>query len=95
YTTDPDLVKQGANTNRILDEELERLAQDMVKRDPEDREGYKAGFVDFITRWNELLPDIPLYSNIYHDFYNDRIQNYQRTDLARITDTILYAYVTE
>ncbi len=95
YTSDPELVKQGSNRNRIFDEELERLSKDMVKKDPDDKEGFKAGFVDFIARWNELLPDIPLYSNIYYDFYSDRIHNYQRTDLVRITDTILYAYVTE
>lgn len=95
YTTDPDLLRQGANVNFIIDEELENLAISMVKRDPEDREGFKEAFVDFIDRWNQLLPDLPLYSNIYHDFYNDKIKNYQRTDLARITETILYAYVTE
>ncbi len=95
YTSDPELVKQGSNRNRIFDEELEKLSKDMVKKDPDDKEGFKAGFVDFIARWNELLPDIPLYSNIYYDFYNDNIHNYQRTDLVRITDTILYAYITE
>lgn len=95
YTTDPDLIKQGANENFIIDEELENLAISMVKRDPEDKEGFKQAFVDFIAKWNELLPDLPLYSNIYYDFYNDKIENYKRTDLVRIVDTILYAYVTE
>ena len=95
YTTDPEMVAAGYNTNFLLDEELERLAKDMVLTDPEDKEGFKTKFVDFIVRWNELLPDLPLYSNIYHDFYNAKLQNYNMNPLIRISTALLYAYVTE
>ena len=67
----------------------------MVLTDPEDKEGFKTKFVDFIVRWNELLPDLPLYSNIYHDFYNAKLQNYNMNPLIRISTALLYAYVTE
>jgi peptide/nickel transport system substrate-binding protein len=95
YTTDPDMFAQGYNTNFILDEELDRLAQEMVKVDPEDRETFKQKFVEFTVRWNYLLPDLPLYSNIYHDFYNDKLKDYEINALVRISQAILYAYVTE
>ena len=95
YTTDPEKIKAGYNTNFLIDEKLEQLAIDMVLTDPEDREGFKQKFVDFIVRWNELLPDLPLYSNIYHDFYNDKLQNYNMNSLIRISQALLYAYVTE
>ena len=95
YTTDPDLLKLGLNDNYILDEKLESLAKEMVLLDPEDRDGFKAKFVEFITRWNELMPDIPLYSNLYHDFYNDKLKNYDTNSLIRIDTALLYAYVVE
>jgi peptide/nickel transport system substrate-binding protein len=95
YTTDPELVAQGTNTNFILDEELARLAKEMVKVDPNDKELFKKKFVDFIVRWNELLPDLPLYSNIYHDFFNAKLKNYQNNDLIQLVDAILYAYIEE
>jgi len=95
YTIDPDLFAQGANTNFIKDEQLAKLAQDMVKVDPNDRELFKQKFVEFIVRWNELLPDLPLYSNIYHDFFNAKLKNYQNNDFIQLVDAILYAYIEE
>ncbi len=95
YVTDPDLIAAGYNTNRILDKELERLSQEMVLTDPEDREGFKQKFVDFIVRWNYLLPDLPLYSNIYHDFYNAKLQNWNMNPNVQLPQAILYAWVTE
>lgn len=95
YTTDPEMVKQGYNTNFLLDEQLDTLAKDMVLTDPADRDGFKTKFVNFVDRWNELLPDVPLYSNIYHDFYNEKLKNYNINSLVDTTQSILYAYVTE
>ena len=93
YTTDPEMVKAGYNNNYLLDEELESAAKAMVQLDPEDKDAYKANFVKFVTRWNELLPDVPLYSNVYHDFYNDKIKNFENNALIRISDALLYAHV--
>lgn len=95
YTIDPVEVKSGYNTNYILDEELDRLAKAMKLVDPEDRDGFVERFTEFIVRWNELLPDLPLYSNIYHDFYNEKLKDYNKTALSTLADTLLYAYVEE
>lgn len=38
--------------------------------EPGDTEEYNKWFKAYLLRWNELLPDIPLYSNIYYDIYN-------------------------
>ena len=40
-------------------------------------ETFRQKFVDFVVRWNELLPDIPLYSNIYYDVFNEKLQGYE------------------
>ena len=95
YTTDPGMIEAGYNTNFIIDEELENRAKAMVLTAPEDRDGFKSKFVSFIERWNEILPDLPLYSNIYHDFYNEKLQNYNMNPLVKISKALLYSYVTE
>lgn len=95
YTTDPEMIKAGYNTNFIVDKELEDAAKSMVLVDATDREGFKAKFVQFIERWNALLPDLPLYSNIYHDFYNDKLQDYNMNPLVKLSKALLYSYVTE
>lgn len=95
FTTDPALIEAGYNTNFLIDEELDKLAKAIKLTDPEDRDGFKAKFVNYIARWNHLLPDLPLYSNMYHDFYNEKLQNYNMNSLVRISTALLYAYVTE
>ena len=37
---------------------------------PGDTAEYNKWFKEYMVRWNELLPDVPLYSNIYYDVYN-------------------------
>lgn len=95
YSTDPDMIKAGYNNNYLLDEKLESLAKGMVLTDPTDKDGFKSKFVDFVVRWNELLPDVPLYSNLYHDFYNEKLKDYQKNPLIRVDKALLYSYVTE
>src|SRR5690554_123414 len=93
YTLDEELIALGYNSNFIRDQELYDLAKNMVLTNDDDE--FKQNFVDFIARWNYLLPDIPLYSNIYHDFYNDKLKDWEPNDLMELADIILYAYVEE
>lgn len=95
YSTDPADLANGSNTNFILDEKLEGLAKKMVLNDAADRDAFKADFVEFIAYWNELLPDLPLYSNIYHDFFNEKLHNFNNNSLVRTSQALLYAYVVE
>ncbi|GAB6108610.1 ABC transporter substrate-binding protein [Fusibacter bizertensis] len=95
YTTDPELLKQGFNTNFIIDKDLEALANGLVLTSAADRDGFKTKFVDLVVKWNELLPDLPLYSNIYHDFYNAKLKNYNINALVDSTQSLLYAHVGE
>ncbi len=95
FTTDPEKVALGFNGNYLLDEELEFLANDIVKTDPSDLEGFKEKFVKFIVKWNELLPQIPLYSNEIHDFYSDDIVEYQNSSMADYSMVVLYARMAQ
>ncbi len=84
------------NTNYIFDERLSKLAYDMVYSvEPGDRERFGDIWVEFIVRWNELLPDIPLYSNTYYDIYNSRINNYDVNTFWDWSDQLLYCTVDE
>ena len=89
------LYDTGVNDNWIKDDELASLAKNMVLTDPTDRNGFKDKFVKFIERWNYLLPDIPLYSNIYHAFYNEKLKNFNVNAVFDLSYAILYAYVEE
>ena len=89
------MIKMGYNTNYIFDKELEQAATDMVMVAPDQRDAFKDNFVKFVTRWNEMLPDLPLYSNQYHDFYNSKLKHWVTSEMKGLTATILDAWVTE
>lgn len=95
YTTDPDKLAAGYNTNFIIDEQLEELAENYWKVEPGDNEAYIEGWSDYIVRWNELLPDLPLYSNQIHDFFNEKLQNYETSAVAVLADVVLYSTVQD
>lgn len=90
-TTDDSMIRRGFNVNRIKDKELEQAALDMVYIEPGDKEAFKENFVKFIVKWNGLLPDIPLYSNVYHDFFTDRLVGYEPSVYVGMTKALIYA----
>lgn len=85
------------NYNRIADEELAKLAKNMNLVEPSDTEEYVKKFVAFQKRWNELLPDLPLYSNEYHDFFSNKLKGYEgiKDAIWDITKQINYCWVQE
>lgn len=54
---------------------------------------YNEWWKAYIERWNELLPDIPLYSNYYYDIYNAKIQNFKTGPFWSPVDALLYCTV--
>lgn len=92
YSTDPAYFG-GYNTNFITDEELETLALELKKIPMEDVETWDATWIEFQKRWNYLLPDIPLYSDEYHDFFNEKLENYDPDSAWGFEYEIVYANV--
>ena len=92
YSTDKTLNHQIWNNTYSDDEELWYKAVDMRKTDPMDVFGYVTKWVSFQERYNEVLPTIPIYSNIYYDFYSDELQNYFITGQVTWSQAILLAY---
>ena len=58
------------------DETLYSLASDMRKTTPGDTLAYCKKWVEFQKRFNEVLPMLPLYSNVYFDFYTPALHDY-------------------
>ena len=64
----------------------------MRKTEPGDVFEYVSKWVAFQDRYNEVLPTIPVYSNIYFDFLNSNLQNYYITGQVTWSQAILPAY---
>lgn len=94
FTLDPELVAMGYNTTFSKDEELDKLSMDMVYGvESGDDEAYLKKWVAFVERWNEYLPEIPLYSNVYYDVMSDKIQNLECNALWGFSQAVVYANV--
>lgn len=54
---------------------------------------YNQWWMAYIERWNELMPDIPLYSNYYYDVYNANIENFVTSPFFGPANAIIYANI--
>lgn len=77
----------------LSDEKMDEYTWDMVYK-ATTKEEYKEYFVKYIQRWNELLPEIALYSNLYHDVYNAKLGGYEVNPYWGVADAMLYCYDT-
>lgn len=92
FTTNEAYIADGYNTTHCYDAELDKLSMDMVY-------GVKSGDYDtyldmwqkFVVRYNELLPQVPLYANIYVSVFPNSIVNYQEGPFWGFSRAILYA----
>lgn len=96
YKVDPKTKKPGpANKNQINDVELSKLAKDMTLIDSQNKEEFLDKWVAYEQRWNDLLPDLPLYSNQYHDFFTNRLHGYKgiKDGVWGMVDQLSYCWV--
>lgn len=92
WTLDPEYIEQGNNVQHLYDKELDKLSMDMVYGvEPSDEATYLSLWEKYIIRWNELLPMVPLYSNIYVTVYPNTIDNYAEDSFWGFERAILYA----
>ena len=96
WTLDPEMVAQGYNLNRLYNETMDALSMNMVYGvDSSNTQLYMTYWKGFQMLWNELLPQIPLYSNIYITVYPDWLENYTQDSFWDFQQAILYATVAE
>ncbi len=92
WTLDPEYIEQGNNVQHLYDKELDKLSMDMVYGvEAGDEATYLSLWEKYIIRWNELLPMVPLYSNIYVTVYPNTIDNYAEDSFWGFERAILYA----
>lgn len=91
WTQDPKL-ENDHNTQHLHDKELDKLSMDMVYGvEAGDEAKYLEIWEDYIIRWNELVPMLPLYSNVYVTVYPNTIDNYVEDSFWGFDRAILYA----
>lgn len=94
----PYFAENGSHLRLSYEEALERadgkLGMDYLSMamvyDAETEEDYVKWWTAYIRRWNELLPEIPLYCNYYYDVYSDKIQDYHTSPYWGTAEAILY-----
>lgn len=89
FHTDPTFMGIS-NSSFLTDEQLFNLAAELRKTDSKDKEGYRVKWLELQKRYNELLPDIPLYSDKYHEFFNKNLTGYEVDATWTWTSAILY-----
>ena len=95
YSCDPTADHLIWNNTYSDDEELYEDAVDMRKTEPGAVYEYVTKWIKFQERYNEVLPCIPIYSNIYFDFFTGMLQNYHITAHVTWTQAILESYFGE
>ncbi|MBQ4159162.1 MAG: hypothetical protein IJD86_13630, partial [Clostridia bacterium] len=85
------------DTNRtgIADEKLYALAADMVHTHPSYMLTYLEKWVAFQEYWTEVLPAMPLYSNIYFDFYTADLEEYNINGNSSWASAIVGAHLKD
>lgn len=83
------------NTNFLIDENLMKMGYDLTKTDESDKEGYLDKWEAIMKVLNEQMPNIPLYSDEYHSFFNPKVQGYFGDDTFSVGYSLIYCSVTK
>jgi peptide/nickel transport system substrate-binding protein len=87
---------QGAlNQYGISDADLLALAKQLRETQPGDEAGYAERWLALMQRYSEVLPTVPLYSNVYFDFVSNGVQEYAPSSHWSWPAALLYAYTGE
>lgn len=95
YTSDEAYMTNGYNSNWIIDEELEATSAALKNIPYDNQEEWLEAWKAFIKVWNEKLPDIPLYSDEYHDFYNPKLKGWEASSIWDWSSAVCEAWVEE
>ena len=95
YSTDEMWMRAGYNSNWIADQELADAAGAMKNIPYEDTEAWMEAWRNYIKVWNEKMPDIPLYSDEYFDFYSTKLHGWEATAIWGWERALLDAWVSE
>lgn len=94
YSTDEQYLG-NLNENWIVDQELSDAALALKSIPLENKDEWISAWQNYQKVWNEKLPNIPLYSDEYHDFYSNKLQGWDTSSIWDWTAALCEAWVTE
>jgi len=94
YQPDPEMFGSW-NGNFIIDHELNRYTQQMRNTQPGDYDSFFRSWLNFVKHFNQVLPDLPLYSDQYYDVFNNKLKDYTHNALYPWYAAIGDAWVSE
>lgn len=83
------------NTTGLDDNELYVVARTLRNTQPGDTETYTKRWLNLMRLYSEKLPAIPLYSNMYFDFFGNKVQGYQPNGNWSWSAAVLYTWVDD
>ena len=96
FTFNTEEAYQGTlNTSGIADEKLMDLAFDLRATTPGDEEEYSERWLELMKHYSDLLPTLPIYSNVYYDFFANDLMDYAPNAHWAWASAILYSYIAE
>lgn len=93
--TTADAEKAAEGSLPAVKNELYGMAQEMVKTEPDDILGFMQKWIKLQERITETLPLIPVYSNVYFDFFSRELHNYRIEEKATWGAAIVESYMSD
>ena len=94
FIIDADGTPNWSYTNHS-DGKLYSLAVKMRETEPGDILSYLQNWLEFQKEMNEALPILPIYSNVYFDFYTNTLHDYTVGTRSTWAQAIVPAYLAE
>lgn len=76
------------NPTNTKDAELDKLMQEMRNLEPDQHEEFSKAWLAFQKRFNEIVPEIPVYANEYFDFYNADLKGFKTGPMSSWSEII-------
>ena len=89
YTFGEEFYGTWRNPYRLENAELSALTVQMRSLEPTQRAEFLQYWREYQVLWNELIPNVPLYSNQYYDIYNARVSGLEVTPFWNWTRSIV------
>ncbi len=93
---DPSVYYDGDGKDRlngITHTTLAELARSMRRTEPDDAPTYVRKWIKYLAFRTEVVPEVPLYSNAYIDFFTSTLQNYYPGNYSSWSEALLFAYL--
>ena len=92
---DPEVFRtEGDSEIARTDNELYEMSLEMLRTEPGDAVEFLSRWVRLQERISETLPLIPLYSNMYFDFYTCELHDYEVARKTSWADAVLTSYMS-